>query len=160
MEIFKKIEGFNGYSISNLGTVRNDKTGKFLKFFKKREGYLQVQLGKKNNPLYVHRLVANAFIPNIYQKPQVNHIDGNKQNNCVNNLEWCTARENYFGRGYASRVNKKCKKILATHINGTKIIFNSRGETTNFFGCSKANLGYGKIYKKGIKKGFKFELMI
>lgn len=55
---------------------------------------------------------------------------------------------------------KNVKKILATHINGTKIIFNSRDETTKFFGCSKANLDYGKIYKKGIKKGFKFELMI
>ena len=76
MEIFKKIEGFNGYSISNLGTVRNDKTGKFLKFFKKREGYLQVQLGKKNNPLYVHRLVANAFIPNIFDLPTINFNQG------------------------------------------------------------------------------------
>jgi NUMOD4 motif./HNH endonuclease. len=160
MEIFKKIEDFNGYSISNLGTVKNNKTNRILKLFQKREGYLQVQLGRKNNPVYVHRLVAKAFIPNIYNKKQVNHVDGNKQNNCVENLEWCDARENYFGCGYANRINNKRKKILATHSSGSKIIFNSRYEATNYFGCSKACLRYGKVYNKGNKKGFKFELMI
>ena len=80
------------YSVSNTGLVMNSKTNYILKANKSRKGYLLV--GIENHSCKVHRLVAEAFIPNPENKPQVNHIDGNKSNNDVSNLEWVTQEEN------------------------------------------------------------------
>lgn len=160
METFVKIKNYNNYSISNLGNVRNDKTGRILKYYSKPNGYKQVQLGRKMVPQYVHRLVATAFIPNYENKPQVNHKNGNKSDNRVENLEWVTASENYLAYGYTSRIEHKKKKIIATNLDGREIIFNSRNETAKYFKCNKSHIAYGKYYKKGNKKDWKFELMI
>lgn len=160
MEIYKKIKEFPNYSISNLGNVRNDKTKRILKFYTKPSGYKQVQLGRKTIPQYVHRLVAKAFIPNLDNKPQVNHINGNKGDNKVENLEWVTARENDLAYGYTSRIENRKKKIIATNLNGEIKEFNSRNETAEYFKCNKSLIEYGRFYKKGNKKGWKFELKI
>lgn len=109
-EVWKDIEGSDGaYSISNIGRVMSNSTvirrkrlGSYKRnsFIKKqtviRKGYMVVTLSikGKHSQYLVHRLVAAAFIPNTEHKPQVNHIDGNKQNNCVSNLEWVTGKEN------------------------------------------------------------------
>ena len=158
MEQWKKIEGFENYSVSNNGQVRNDKTGRILKTYKKPSGYIQVQIGRKTVPKYIHRLVAHAFLPNESNKPQVNHKNGNKGDNRANNLEWVTASENTFAYGYAIRIEHKKKKITATNVNGKKIVFNSRDEAAKHFQCNKANIDYGRVYKKGNKKGWMFEL--
>ena len=87
---------FDGYAVTNDGKVYSKKTNKFMKLSIGSKGYIQVCLtvdGKKRT-IRVHRIVAETFIPNIENKPQVNHIDGNKQNNCVDNLEWCNNSEN------------------------------------------------------------------
>lgn len=160
METFIKIENYNNYSISNLGNVRNDKTGRILKPYIKPSGYKQVQLGRKTIPQYIHRLVAIAFIPNIENKPQVNHINGNKGDNRVENLEWVTASENDLAYGYTSRIENRKKKIIATNLDGREIIFNSRNETAKYFKCDKSQIAYRRYYKKGNKKNWKFELMI
>lgn len=160
MEEFKKIKDYINYSISNLGNVRNDKTGRILKYFQKPNGYRQVQLGRENNPVYIHRLVAMAFVKNKDNKPQVNHIDGDKTNNSANNLEWVTASENTYAYGYKERNEHKQKRIKATNLNGKELIFNSRYETAKYFKCHKSQISYGRYYVKGIKKGWKFELMI
>lgn len=102
-EIWFRID--NCFAVSNKGRVKSlardvpnhtgiiHKPERILKLQTDHKGYARVSLGKRKT-LAVHRLVAKSFIPNPQNKPQVNHIDGNKQNNCVENLEWCTNQEN------------------------------------------------------------------
>lgn len=98
-EIYKDIKGFEGkYQVSNFGNVKslnynNTKHEKILTPIKHHLGYLIVHLGK-NKIKMIHTLVASEFIPNPDSKRFVNHIDGNKQNNNVKNLEWVTYKEN------------------------------------------------------------------
>lgn len=91
-EIWKPINGFN-YEISNKGNIRNSQ-GKILKTFIQNRGYVCIRLAPKAVHKTIHRLVAEHFIPNPNNLPCVNHIDGNKQNNSVENLEWCTVSGN------------------------------------------------------------------
>lgn len=97
-EIWKEIQGFEGlYAVSNRGRVKNLKTGKVLKYVIDNMGYAFVTLYKANSKpknIKVHKLVVKTFIPNPDNLPQINHIDENKWNNNVSNLEWCTASQN------------------------------------------------------------------
>ena len=94
MEVWKDI--YEGYQVSDKGRVFSIKRNKILTLREHHKGYLQVHLrvdGKDITPK-VHRLVALAFIDNPNNLPQVNHINGNKKDNSVGNLEWCTNGEN------------------------------------------------------------------
>ena len=95
-EDWKDIEGFEDYTIDEKGNIYSKRKRKYLKQTINKFGYCQVTLQKdKYKKMFsVHRLVAQAFIPNPKNKPQVNHIDSNRQNNNVKNLEWVTAKEN------------------------------------------------------------------
>lgn len=106
-EIWKDIEGYEGlYQVSNLGRVKrimfiNNRTSKTINKILSngkldKNQYIQLKLSKDNNKkdIYLHRLVAQAFIPNPNHYSDINHIDGNKCNNRVDNLEWCTHKVN------------------------------------------------------------------
>lgn len=93
----KDIKGFEGlYQISDEGRVYSAYSKKYLKLRKDKDGYLLVNLykDKKQYTKKVHRLVAEAFIDNPEGKKEVNHIDCQRDNNCVSNLEWMTHRDN------------------------------------------------------------------
>ena len=95
-EIFRDIQGYEGlYQVSNLGRVKSLLKGKILKQADTTTGYKKVKLCNGNKKDYkIHRLVAYAFIPLVEGKEIINHKDGNPLNNIVNNLEWCTQKEN------------------------------------------------------------------
>lgn len=106
MEVWKDIKGYEGlYKISNTGKIKSyhtrgnhQKVGKehYITPSKTTTGYYKVELMKehKRRGYKLHRLIALAFIPNPLNKPYINHIDGNKLNNSLSNLEWCTQKEN------------------------------------------------------------------
>ena len=95
-EIWKDIEGFPGYQVSTLGRVRNKKTGHIRKLSTDVVGYKSTTLYCENKPktVRVHTLVANAFLGKRPRNYDVNHIDGDKTNNNINNLEYCSRSDN------------------------------------------------------------------
>lgn len=117
-EIWKPIQ-YEGYEVSNLGRVKSYKydkvNGKIMKPYLDTKGYLQIDLSldgrKRSNRVHlvVHRLVAQAFIPNPDNLPQVNHIDEDKTNNCVNNLEWCTNEYNCNYGNHGENIARKTR---------------------------------------------------
>lgn len=120
VETFVKIDGFEKYEVSNLGKVRNMKSGRVLKPSLHKNGYLRYFLceNNKRKHLYLHRIIATAFIDNPEEKPQVNHIDENKLNNDLSNLEWCTVRENLIHGTRTKRAAEKCfKKVIQLDLN-------------------------------------------
>ena len=132
MEIFKTIIGYDGlYQVTSSGRIFSLRNNKFLILSPDSKGYLRVQLFNHGKRTYkVHRLVAQTFIPNPENKPQVNHIDGNKKNNCVANLEWCTNQENQThawknGLHHIKELDKTClycgKKLERKRFNNGRL---------------------------------------
>ena len=166
-ETWNYIEGFPDYLVSNLGRVKDIRINKILKQFTSESGndYLRVCLVKdgKNHIRLVHRLVAQAFIANPENKPQVNHLDEDKQNNTVDNLRWVTRKENMNWGTLHERMSASAKRrgtpekvlhFLATNSIG-KHWYND-GHTVVFaFECPEGFVpGRGHWYNDGTHNTF------
>ena len=126
IEKWKRIKETKNYYVSNYGNVKTSNYNhtnkeKILKPIKYNNGYLYVNINGKIRA--IHRLVAETFILNPYSKPQVNHKDGNKLNNKLDNLEWVTARENTIHALKNGLINTRTEKTLkAKRIQVRKLI--------------------------------------
>ena len=145
-EIWKDIPGHKGkHMVSNFGNVKSVKymhtnSERVLKQSINRCGYAYIILWENKNKKHytIHRLVASTFIPNPNNYPQINHIDGNKLNNSVDNLEWCTASENVIHRFKVLKHRPhNCKKIKCVEKN---IIYDSVTEAANKSGQNKVTI--------------------
>lgn len=127
MEIWKDVVGYEGlYQISNLGRVKSVRQNKLMSL-KRCQGYLRVGLrhrGKEQRSYFVHRLVAEAFIPNPHNYPQINHKDECRTNNNVENLEWCTAKYNC---NYGTHTLK-----MIQNTDYSKVNYKARHEHTDY----------------------------
>lgn len=127
MEIWKTMKEHTDYEISNLGRIKNKKTGRIRKTTISNKGYKQiiVYINKKAKTYYVHRLVANNFIDNPNNLKEVNHINENKLDNRVINLEWCNGEYNLHYGNRVQRILKAkeptFKKIKQKDLQGNTI---------------------------------------
>lgn len=159
-EIWKDVKGYEGlYQISNFGRVKSlVYKGKIKELQTDKNGYARTSLWKKNNGSLkqVHRLVAIAFIPNPQNKSQVNHIDGNKKNNNVNNLEWVTPSENSIhayrmglrtvnktGTGKYGKLNGSSKPVYMLDKETGEILirFDSLADAGRYLGRKSNSMG-------------------
>lgn len=175
-EIWKDIESYEGmYQVSSLGRVKSLSRRcsthwgtrlvpeKLLCPNVKEAGYLCLDLHKdgKSKEFSIHRLVAQAFIPNPNNLPEVNHKDGDKQNNCVDNLEWCTNLDNVrhaIQNGLISRAQlshfQKCgtsavsKKVICLN---TSMVFDSLNAAGRYFNVSSSTI-FNIINKAGCSR--------
>lgn len=108
-EIWKDVKGYEGlYKVSNAGKVYSIRNEKLIKPKKNNRDYIQIRLykDKKVEHWLLHRLVATNFIENPNNLPQINHKDEDKNNNCVENLEWCT---NLYNRHHGTGIERMAK---------------------------------------------------
>ena len=153
----KDIKGYEElYGITSCGKVWSYKRQKFLKPMTNRYGYLFVNLSKdgERKNCYVHRLVAEAYIPNPDNLSEVNHKDENKTNNCLHNLEWC---DHKYNMNYGTRTEKTKKAILQYTLDGefvrewpsaTDVGKEVQGLICNCLkGKKKSAYGYKWVYK-------------
>ena len=154
----KEVEGFEDYTIDTDGNVYSKRSNKYLKPQTDKYGYYKLGLrqNKKQRFFFLHRLIAQAFIPNPNNYPVVNHIDGNKKNNSIENLEWCTYQEN-TNHAYRTGIFKAKGAVHIGEKNPNKKL--TEQDVLDILKLKKEGLQLKNVYEKykeKIKlKGFK-----
>ena len=163
MEEWRDVPGYEGlYQVSNLGRVRGMRRG-LLNILSPSSynGYYRVNLSKggKYITIHIHRLVAMAFLPNPNNYPQVNHKDGDRKNNNLNNLEWCTASYNQLHAFRTlNRVRPRCRVISQMDGNGEIIkIYSSISEASRDLGVSVQAIRSALCGRTTHSGGYKWE---
>lgn len=159
-EIWKKINGYSNYSVSNYGRVRNDVKNELLTPHPRCQGYLYVCItkddGKMGQPR-VHRLVAEAFIPNPKGLPIVNHINEIKSDNRAENLEWVTPQENVtYGSGIDKMLKSRTGRFKPMTIKIDGVEYDSLRKARHDFGV---NFHYAVKCGMTNYKGHKIEIV-
>lgn len=169
VEEWRPVVGYEGlYEVSNLGRIKSLKrvcfTGKYYREINEKiminhfgtNGYLSIVLSKngKKSPKMIHRLVAEHFLENPYNLPEVNHIDENKSNNCVWNLEWCTREYNANYGTKSKRVGEKqSKKVYLYNENDILVAtFNSTVEAAKKLNMTQAAVSYDCLKNCRLRK--------
>lgn len=149
-----ELKDFPDYGVTEDGRVWSYKSNKFLKAGDSH-GYKMVSLrvDRKSKHMLVHRLVALTFLPNPDDKPQVNHIDGDKTNNRLENLEWNTSSEN-IRHAFATGLSKTNKPIRCLE---TGQIFESAGEAARVLGVYRSHIPRVLNGQYKHTKGYSFE---
>lgn len=177
MEIWKPIKNYeDSYEVSDFGRIRSMdrythtwngqvfKKGVIKTLKEDKDGYFKVWLSKesKKKPFFVHRLVAEAFIVNAEKLPIVNHMDGNKKNNHVDNLEWCTRSHNdkhAFEHGLRKATDGGTSKRVAKidpDTNEILAIYESMSAAARVNDITVQSISYCANGKQEIAKGFKW----
>jgi hypothetical protein len=139
---WKDVKGFKGYQVCKSGKIRSASRGESSGWVNDKYGHKKVRLSKGDGTykdMYLHRLVAQAFIPNPQNKPDVNHIDNNPLNNDVNNLEWVTHKENMQHAAKQGRLKGKSMKVINIE---TKQTFDSCSLAAESIGMKRNTLQY------------------
>lgn len=163
-EKWQTIIGYENYQISNLGRVKSAKRGTIRKLQTDKNGYKFIVLRKNNKHklLLIHRLVATAFLPNPHNYLFINHLDENKSNNSVENLQWCSFSYNInYGTRNQRIAESKYKPVIKYSVNGEylteyKSIKHAADENgikrSVISGCCRNIYKTGGGYKWGYKK--------
>ena len=148
-EVWKDVKGYEGlYRVSNFGRIWSCRFGREISPAKSTDGYYQIRfyVNKSKKLFSVHRLVAMHFIPNPENKAQVNHKDGNVENNRVDNLEWATQSENLRHAALSLRKPLGGRYAIRVRCVETNSVYQSIGEAARETGLSKGHIA--KVLKK------------
>ena len=164
-EEWRPVKGYEGlYEVSNMGRVKSLYYGKerIMRTPDNSTGYRNVELARQTpKRKLVHRLVAEAFIPNPMNLPVVNHLDGDKHNDCVFNLEWCTKKENtnHAIKTGLMKITTNPKPIMAYRSGKFVGTFKSMAECANELNCKIGNISDVIHGKRKTHHGFSFRLV-